>query len=175
MRTNRQNLLLDASPLIYLAKVDAMDVVAAAGYRAAIPTSVARECTEGGVAYRHADAAAISEAIRAGALEVVEPTSGESDEARRISVAAPGVHAGECDVLAVAIARGCPVSITERRAGRLARSLGLRVVHPLELLFVGIGDADRLESTTRRYAELVEMRLDELDRLMTQIEGRRRR
>jgi predicted nucleic acid-binding protein len=166
-------LVLDASPLIYLAKLSALDVFSAAGYRAKVPESVARETTGAGVAYRHPDAAEVTKAIGSGLIEVVQPTEPEVEDARRIQAMAAGLHQGEADVLAIGRARGIPITVTERQAGRFARSLGLQVVGFRQLLFEGTRDLDQLETRLRSLANLTQMRMSDLDQLIAEIDRRR--
>jgi predicted nucleic acid-binding protein len=150
-----------------------MDVFEAAGYRALIPESVARETTGAGVTYRFSDAAEILAAIRDGVIEVVRPSDSEAEEAQRIQAMAAGLHQGESEVLAIGSIRSVPVAVTERQAGRFARSLGLQVVGARQLLFEGTTDLDRLEARIRTLAILTQMRMRDLDQLLLEIERRR--
>lgn len=150
-----------------------MDVFDAAGYRALIPETVVRETTGAGVAYRHPDAAEIAEGISNGLIDVIRLSETEAEEARRIQAMAVGLHQGESEVLAIGLARGVPVVVTERQASRFARSLGLRVVGFRQLLFEGTAEPDRLEERIRTFATLTQMRLRELDQLLAEIQRRR--
>ena len=150
-----------------------MDVFDAAGYRAVIPEAVARETTGAGVAYRYPEAAEISRPIGDGGIEIIRPSEAEAEDARRVHAMAVGLHQGESDVLAIGLARGWPVVVTERQASRFARSLGLQVVGFRQLLFEGTPEPDRLEERIRTLAVLTQMRMSDLDRLLAEIERRR--
>ena len=60
--------MVDAGPLIYLAKLDALDVFAQTGHVPLITPEVERETARAGLAYRFPDALAIAEALRDGVL-----------------------------------------------------------------------------------------------------------
>jgi len=74
-------------------------------------------------------------------------------------------------VLAVAEARELPVLLHERRAIRLARSLGLDTWSPIRLLMAGTPDRGLLRDRVLRFARLVQMRFEDVEALMERIEG----
>jgi len=168
---SRQPLLFDAAPLIYLAN-GALDVIAAAGYQGLVPPPVVAETTRPAIAFMHADALSIEQAVRKGVLSTVAPTAEEHASAGDIARRVGGLHAGECDVLAIGLSRSIPAVIFERRARRVATALGLRLVDVLELLFAGTADADLLEERVRHFARLVDIRIGDLDRLVRAVERR---
>ena len=163
--------MVDASPLIYLAKLDALDVFVRAGHVPYITPEVERETSRAGLAYRYPDALAIAEAIRDGVLVRIELTDQERRAAGRLATESGGLDAGESEVLAVAEARELPVLLHERRAIRLARSLGLDTWSPIRLLMAGTPDRGLLRDRVLRFARLVQMRFEDVEALMERIEG----
>lgn len=167
-------MLTDAGPLIFLSKLTALDTLAEAGHRGQVTPAVELETARPALGYRFPDAIAIAEALRRGVLDRLQPSDEEQREAERLTRAASGLHAGECEVLAVSVGRDLPVLLHERQAIRVGRALRLDVWTPLELLFAGTPDADLLEARIRLLAGLVQMRLEEMERLLMRVERRRR-
>lgn len=166
-------MLVDASPLIYLAKLDALDVFSAAGQAPLVTPEVQRETSRPGLAYRFPDAVLIADALRGGLLALTV-SDDERRVAERLGVDAGGLDRGESEVLAVAVNRRLPVLLYERRAARLARSLGLDTWSPIRLLVAGTPDREQLRDRLIRFARLVEMRFEDVDELIRSIERRRR-
>ncbi len=167
-------MLTDAGPLIYLAKIDALDVFQEAGYRGMVTPVVERETARAALAYRYPDALLIATALRDGRLERVDPSAQEEQEAQRLMQASGGLHRGECEVLAIGDQRGFAVLLHERQAMRVAAALGLEVWSPVELLFQGTRDAELLEQRIRSFARLVEMRLTDVEALLELARRRQR-
>jgi len=165
-------LVLDSSPLIYLAKLDALDAIRVAGYRATVPMSVARETSAGGLAFRHPDAGLIAGAFRDRMIDVENMTEEETGNATRLQGMAGGLSRADADVLALGPSRSAPVCLAERQASRLARSLGLEVVGVVQLLFDGTVGRVVLEERIRSFAELTQLRIRDLNVLLA--EARRR-
>lgn len=164
--------MVDAGPLIYLAKLDALDVFAAAGQVPIVTPEVERETSRPGLAYRYPDAVSIAEALRNGVLERTTVSAEERRVAQRLTAEVGGIDPGESEVLAVAVARGLPALLYERRAVRLARSLGLDTWSPIRLLLAGTSDAAQLRDRIVRFARLVEMRFEDVEELIRRIERR---
>lgn len=166
-------LILDAGPLIYLAKLDALDAVAIAGFIAVVPPSVAAEAARPELAFRHPEIAIIERALADGVVAV----EGLGEAERRLAAAQVerhgGLHAGELDVLALGQSRGWPVCLHERQAARIAVALGIATVHLVEILFAGTLDLSRLEQRVRAFARLTNMTMTDLDALMDLIRERR--
>lgn len=169
-----QSVLVDAGPLIYLAKLDALDTFANAGRTPLVTAEIERETARPGLAYDHPDVVVIAEALRRGVLQRVDLTDGEGELADRIQSAARGIDSGEAQVLAAAQIRRIPALLFERRAIRLARSLGIETWSPVRLLFEGTPDSAVLRERIVRLAQLVDMRFDDLERLLELIkEGKK--
>ncbi len=166
-------LVLDASPLIYLAKLDAFDAVAIAGHTAVVPPSVYAEVARHELAFRHPEIATVERARANGQLGVVPLDAPETALATDLAGRYGGLHAGELDVLALGHTRGWTVCFHERQAARLARSLGLATIHIVELLFAGTPDLDLLERRVRHFARLTNLTMNDLDVLLNLIRERR--
>lgn len=166
------DLILDASPLIYLARLEALDVLeVSTGHGYATP-AVVEEITRPQVAYRHPDSISLERAIVRGVLRVIEPTAEEQRVARDLATRVNGLHAAEAGVLAVAISRAMPAVIFERRARRVAASLGATVVDVTELLVAGTPDGTLLEDRVMRFARLVDLRLGDAIDLLERVRAR---
>src|SRR3990170_1822242 len=155
--TTRGNIVVDASPLIYLAKLDALEVFEIGGYRPLVPGSVIDETTRPSLIYRHPDAALIETAVGRGVIRVVALVPGEEQFAMTLSSDVPGMHRGECEVLAVAHGRGIPAVLFERRGRAVARARRVRLLDLIEMLFDGTPEDELLERRVRRFAEQVDM------------------
>ncbi len=166
-------LVLDASPLIYLAKLDAFDAVAIAGHVAVVPPSVLAEAALPELAFRHPEIAIIERVRIDGHLLVVSPEPAEAELATELAGRYGGLHVGELDVLAMGLVRGWTVCFHERQATRLARALGVATVHLVEVLFAGTPDVDLLAQRIRHFARLTNMTINDLDTLLNLIRGRR--
>jgi predicted nucleic acid-binding protein len=163
-------MMVDASPLIYLAKLDALDVLAAAGQQPLLTPEVERETARVGLAYVYPDASLIAEALRSGVLRRTELTREEAEGVEGLMAEAGGLDQGEAEVLAVAARRSLPVLLFERRAIRLARSVGLPTWSPLRLLAAGTPNRRLLRQRMLGFARLVDMRFEQLERLLQEIE-----
>lgn len=167
-------LLIDASPLIYLAKLDALDVFGRDD-PAAISEGVRDEVLLPQAAYRFPEIVAIDESIREGRIQVVSLDEKERSIVEALARQVPGLGRGELETIAVARVRGWRAAIADRRASRIARVHGVSVVGMVELLFARTADGDRLARRIRGLARLVNMRIETLEPLLAQVDERARR
>lgn len=167
------HIVLDASPLIYLAKLDAFDAVSIAGHTAAVPPSVDAEATRPALAFRYPEIAIIERVRADRQLLVIAPDEREQALAVELAGRHGGLHSGELDVLAMGVVRGWTVCLHERQAARIARALGVATVHMVEILFAGTPDPDLLERRIRAFARLTNMSMTDLDVLLELIREQR--
>lgn len=167
------NLVLDASPLIYLAKLDAFDALANAGDTAVVPPSVYAEAARPELAFRHPETATIERARLDEQLVVVPLDAHETELATDLARRYGGLHAGELDVLVLGQVGGWPVCVHERQAARLAGALGVESMHMVEILFAGTPDLDLLEQRVRHFARLTNLTMNDLDALLDLIRERK--
>jgi predicted nucleic acid-binding protein len=165
--------VLDASPLIYLAKLAAIDVLAAATEEALVTPTVLEEVARPQLAYRHPDAIEIEQAITGGLIRVEALTDAEKARAADFAARVPGLHFGEAEVLALAVSRSVAAVIFERQARRVARSLGAELVDLVELLVAGTPKDELREDRIVRFARLVNMRFDDVAQLLARLRSRR--
>lgn len=167
-------MIVDASPLIYLAKIDALDV-----FRieepAAVSEGVRNEVLVPQAAYRFPEIVRIDESIHDGLIDVVSLDEGERAGVEVLSRQVPGLGRGELETIAIARARGWAAAIADRRASRVARIHGVSVVGMVELLFARTRDVDRLVARIRDLARLVNMRIDTMEQLLGWANERKRR
>jgi predicted nucleic acid-binding protein len=171
----RTHLVIDASPLIYLAKIDAMEVFEQLTLTALVTPAVAEETTRPALLYRHEDAAVMEQALRDGRIEAVELGPVELARADDLSARIPALHRGEREVLAVAAERHMPAVLFERRARHVAKMLGVQLMDIAELLFAGTPDDDQLEARIRHLARLTNMRVADYDAFLDRVKTRRLR
>ena len=159
--------VLDASPLIYLAKLDALDAVVVAGHQAVVPSSVFAEAARPELAFRYPEIATIVRIAEEGGLRVVALERDEAAVAAELGSKYGGMHAGELDVLALGSLRGWTACLHERQAARLAHALGVVTIHLVEILFAGTPANDVLEGRIRDFARLTNMKINDLDALLS--------
>lgn len=159
-------IVLDAGPLIHLAKLDALDVLERGGLEAMIPPSVRAEAARPELAFRHPEVAVIMRALDEGRVGIAPLTVAEERLTKDLAARATGMHAGELDVLALGLARSWPVCLHERQASRIAGALGIRAVHVVELLFDGTPDRTLLTRRVRAFGALTNMRASDLNTLL---------
>lgn len=164
-------LVVDASPLIYLAKIHALDLFTVAK-PALITEAVRREAVLPQAAYRFPEIAEIDAACRARVIEVVALQPHEKLAVQDIGRRVPGLGLGERESVAVGAARGQAVVLFDRRANRIAEALGVRTIGIVELLFAPTTDTELLESRVRCFASLVDMRIDALGQLLERVKER---
>jgi len=167
------HLVLDASPLIYLAKLDAFDAVSIAGHLAVVPLTVYAEAARPELAFRHSEIATITRMREDGYLLILPLEETEQQFAAELADRYGGLHAGELDVVALGKMRGWTVCFHERQAARLARALGVASIHLVEVLFAGTPDLDLLDQRIRQFARLTNLTMNELDVLLNLIRERR--
>ncbi len=167
------DLLLDASPLIYLAKLHALDVLAVTATTVHVTPAVLEEMTRPQVAYRHPDAVEIERVVAKGQMAVVMPTASEQEAAMDLERRIPGLGSGKTEVLSIAISRSFTAVIFERRARRVAASLGVKLIDIVELLVAGTPDPTMREERIVRFASLVNMRLEDVVALLARLRSGR--
>jgi len=166
-------LVLDASPLIYIAKLSALDVLAVATDEAAVTPTVLEEVTRPQLAYQHPDAVKIEQAVSRGLTGVWELDDDERALAADFTERVPGLHHGEAEVLSLAVSRSVAAVIFERQARRVARTLGAELVDVVELLVAGTPEPELREDRVIRFARLVNMRFDHVAQLLARLGSRR--
>jgi predicted nucleic acid-binding protein len=169
----RTHAVIDASPLIYLAKIDAMEVFEKLSLKGLVTPAVAEETTRPALLYQHEDAALIEQALRDGLLELTQLRPTEQARVDDLAARIPALHEGEREVVAIALVREMPAVLFERRARNVAKTLGVGLVDVIELLFAGTPDDDRLETRIKNLAQLTDMRIADYDALLERVNRRR--
>ena len=144
--------VVNASPLISLAKIGRLDLLRAEGRDVLIPAAVEEEILAG----PRDDAASIALTARAFAEPVVS--------AQRVEVLEWGLGAGETAVLSLALDRGATATavIDDREARAAARVLGVRLIGTLGVVIRARRD-NRIPAAASVIADLrrVGLRLDD--------------
>jgi len=118
-------LVADAGPLIALARIDALGLLARKNLKVLVPAQVAAECTS---QTDRPGADLIQKAIDQGVLQVISPVK---DDERVIT---PGLDEGERTAITLALARQAVLLIDDRIGRRQAVALGLTVIGTLGIL-----------------------------------------
>jgi predicted nucleic acid-binding protein len=165
---------IDASPLIYLAKLDALDVFSDDD-PGAISEGVRNEVLLPQAAYRFPEIVRIDDSIRNGRFEVVSLDKAEQTSVETLSHRVPGLGRGELETITIARERRWSAVIADLRASRVAQIHGVSVIGVAELLFVRTSDSGQLASRIRGLARLVNMRFELLERLLVKVHERTQR
>ncbi|MGM0683269.1 MAG: DUF3368 domain-containing protein [Halobacteriota archaeon] len=108
----------DATPLIYLAKADRLDVIETLDEPRVVPEAVYREVVTTGIGQGYDDARRIERVVEDGLLDVVAVDTDDSPIATRLA-RHPGLSDADTAVLACAAARDA-VAVMDESAGRSA-------------------------------------------------------
>jgi len=158
-------ILLDASPVIFLGKLDAFDVFSPARPGLLAP-SVVSEVVRPPLAYQFPEVLVVQRAMDAGLVARVELEEDDERSIHELGGQTSGLHRGELGVLALARRLGHSVCIHERAGLRLAAALGLRTVHVVELLLHSTPDPKLRVARLRRFARLTNLAGDQLQELL---------
>ena len=110
--------VFDATPLIYLAKAERLDVIETLDRPRVVPETVYREVVTTGVEQGYDDARRIERAVEDGLIETVAVDTDDSPVATRLA-RHPGLSDADVAVLACADARDS-VAVMDESAGRSA-------------------------------------------------------
>ena len=110
--------VFDATPLIYLAKAERLDVIETLDEPRVVPEAVYREVVTAGVERGYDDARRIERAVEDGLVDVVAVDTDNSPVATRLA-RHPGLSDADAAVLACADARDA-VAVMDESAGRSA-------------------------------------------------------
>jgi predicted nucleic acid-binding protein len=113
--------VFDATPLIYLAKADRLDVIETLDEPRFVPEAVHREVVTAGIERGYDDARRIERVVENGLLDVVSVDTGDSPIATRLA-RHPGLSDADVAVLACAAARD-GVAVMDESAGRSAAEI----------------------------------------------------
>ncbi|MBC8448388.1 MAG: hypothetical protein H8D78_11625 [Chloroflexi bacterium] len=127
----------DASPLIYLAKMNQLPLLAQVVGAVAIPPTVYREAVEAGQRQGRPDADRIATAIKEQIILRLELTAQETRWAHELSID-PSLGRGECEVIACAVHRRLTVLLHDRRARRVAAAHEVRTMQAVDVLFLAL-------------------------------------
>lgn len=164
--------VVDTSPLIYLAKIGALEVLSLEGPALATP-GVREESLLPRAAFRFTEVVEIEAAISRGLIEVTPLTTAETVLAESIEERVPALGRGEREVIAVSIERSLDAVLFDRRTSRVAIALGASVVDVFEVVLRSNGDLELLERRIRALASLVDLRIGALEELLEVIRRRK--
>lgn len=118
--------VVDAGPLIALARLGALELPARVFVRSVVTRTVAKECLADPA---YAEFKRIQAAITTGFLEVV-------DDLQKQPIGLWNLDSGEASVIALAQARGAGVLLDDRVARRAAKEIGMPVIGTCGLLLM---------------------------------------
>ncbi|UZE91967.1 MAG: DUF3368 domain-containing protein [Methanosarcinales archaeon] len=114
----------NSTPLIYLAKINHLDLLEKVYDQIYIPTSVYEETVVRGLEKKFLDAGIIKNAVEKGTIEVKELTSEQKAEAERLTQFA-NIGGGEAEAIVLAKHLNLELIIDDVVAQGVARTLGL--------------------------------------------------
>ena len=129
--------VIDASPLIYYARLDRLAFVSLVVGEVGIAPAVYQEAVVEGLRRGHSDAARIEEALRHGTLSVVSLDARERQLAGQLQVD-PRLGPGECETIACAGRRGVHAILEDRKARQVAARHDVRTMKSVDILFLGL-------------------------------------
>lgn len=127
----------DASPLIYLTKMDKLAFLAQVMGPVAIPPAVYREAVEAGQRHGRPDAARIAAAIREKTVVRLDLTTQETQLTSGLGTD-PRLGRGECEVIACAAHRRLRALLHDKKARRVASAHGVRTIQATDVLFLAL-------------------------------------
>ncbi len=150
----------DASPLIYIARLDIFELVIGEFERIEVPNAVHREAVIAGLAHGYDDAKRIEAAMESEGLAMIDLDVATTDFATDLA-AMPQLGMGESETIARARQRGFTALLEDRRARRVARELRVETIGCLDVLYRSLllGRLDHQEMTrlVHGYARLTHM------------------
>jgi predicted nucleic acid-binding protein len=149
--------VIDASPLIYFARIDAIQLAAKVLGEIQVPPAVFEESVTAGRAGGYADAEVIAEAIAAGWLQQLTLDSESSQIAAELGQL-PSLGLGECETIAHAKCQGLRAVLEDRRARRVATDLGVSTLGCIDVLYLALIrrkiEVPEFRSLLRAYADV---------------------
>lgn len=127
----------DASPLIYLAKMDKLAFLIQVVGPVAIPPAVYREAVEVGQRHGRPDADRIAAAIGEQTVVRLELTAREVQLSSGLGTD-PRLGRGECEVIACAVHRHLRALLHDKKARRVASAHGVRTIQAADVLFLAL-------------------------------------
>ena len=176
--------VIDASPLIYFARLGRLALIAQVVGEVGVCPAVYHEAVVAGRQRGHPDATRIAQALQGGDLRVVTLDAPEQQLANQL-LGDPRLGPGECETIACAQHRGIVAILRDRKARQVAAGQGVRTLKSTDLLFLGLlrgrltladfkQDLRRLAQITGiDAATLIETELlaDEIAALVAQVKG----
>jgi len=128
--------VVNSSPLIYLAKACALNLLLSIYTEVLIPLEVYREVVIKGLEKGFKDAIAVKKAVDSRQLSILEVSSREVERILRLF---PCLDRGEAEVLALALAyKPCHVIIDDKLGRIAARMLGIEVHGTLYIITMAV-------------------------------------
>ena len=145
------DVISDASPLIYFAKLDALTLLSTVAGPIAAPPSVIDETVDAGKKRRKPDAERIQQALADGVIVPLRLTEQESALAQTLHQNTM-LGAGECEVIICAAQRGCKALLHDKKARKMAVHHGVKTMSVTDVLFLALL---RRQISLRSFKELL--------------------
>ena len=134
---NVVSVVVDASPLIYFARMDALFLLPKVFGRVGIPPAVYHEVVAVGRKRGFTDADLVATAIEQDWLKQINLEPAEEDLVRGIATNRQ-LGPGEVEVIACALHRSSAALLHDRKAREAAARLGIRTWQPVDVLFLAL-------------------------------------
>ena len=132
------NVVCDASPLIYFAKLNRLSLLSATLGPIAVPPAVIHETVNAGGRRHRPDAKRIQQALATLSLIPLELTPSEAQEARQLHQMFP-LGLGECEVIACASHRQMKALLHDKKAQKIAaEDYKIETISPTGVLFLAL-------------------------------------
>jgi predicted nucleic acid-binding protein len=128
--SSRRRVVSNSSPLIWLAKINRLNLLKTLYGEVLIPRRVCTETTMG----ESADSILIKRAVEEGWIEVSEEEAKEASELVQVS----GIHLGEAEAILLARKMSLNILIDEREASATARIFGVRPIGTIAVLLLAL-------------------------------------
>lgn len=132
------SVVADASPLIYFAKLDRLDLLYRVIGPAAISPAVYREAVIAGRARGLIDAERILAAIMAGWVERISLGEDEARLAQTLQQGSPRLGPGECETIACALHRSYKAILHDKGARRVASRYHVPTMQSVDVMFLAL-------------------------------------
>lgn len=131
------NAVIDASPLIYFAKLDQLALLSRVVGPIGVTPAVINETIHAGRGRHKSDARRIQQAVTDGQLMTIALTASEESMARQLHEHTP-LGKGECEVIACSHQRQLKAILHDKKARKIAVQHTIQTISPTNVLFYAL-------------------------------------
>ncbi len=135
----KPTLILNATPLIYLAKVGLAEKLRFATYQLVTTEAVYREVVEEGIRKGVGEAEGLKDLFKAGVIKIEKANEHKDNNDVLQGLKGSGIHLGEESVISLALELQSIVVMDDQRARQVAKILGVKVTGTPHLILHMVG------------------------------------